>query len=114
MCIISPSFIRNHLLPENIPRIRQRATYTVRIFKAEGLPIMNSGLIANVKKAFTGAFNDLVDPFVQVDFGGQSVSALSQLGYHSLKEKSPQQKLIDFLGTQFPISEACKMSIFVI
>ncbi|XP_038056596.1 otoferlin-like isoform X3 [Patiria miniata] len=62
----------NLLLPDNIPRVRQRATYTVRIFKAEGLPIMNSGLLANVKKAFTGAFNDLVDPYVKVGFGGQA------------------------------------------
>ncbi|XP_022089546.1 otoferlin-like isoform X2 [Acanthaster planci] len=62
----------NLLLPENIPRVRQRATYTVRIFKAEGLPIMNSGLLANVKKAFTGALNDLVDPYVLVSFAGQT------------------------------------------
>ncbi|XP_071807797.1 otoferlin-like isoform X5 [Asterias amurensis] len=62
----------NLLLPDNIPRVRQRATFTVRIFKAEGLPIMNSGILANVKKAFTGELNDLVDPYIQVWFGGQT------------------------------------------
>ncbi len=68
------ALLRNLLLPDNIPRMRQRATFTVRIFKAEGLPIMNSGLLANVKKAFTGELNDLVDPYIQVWFGGQTVS----------------------------------------
>ena len=65
---------RNYLLPEGIPTVRPRATFSVRIYKAEGLPIMNSGLLANVKKAITGEMNDLVDPFVEVVFAGQAVS----------------------------------------
>lgn len=39
---------------------------------------MNSSLMANVKKAFTGEVNDLVDPFVQVSFAGLTVIALIQ------------------------------------
>lgn len=39
---------------------------------------MNSSLMANVKKAFTGESNDLVDPYVQVSFAGLMVS----LQYH--------------------------------
>nr|CAD7405427.1 unnamed protein product [Timema poppensis] len=31
---------------------------------------MNSSIVANVKKAFTGEFKDLVDPYVQVSFAG--------------------------------------------
>ncbi|XP_025413884.1 otoferlin-like isoform X4 [Sipha flava] len=60
----------NLLLPDGVPVDRQRAKYVVRIYRADGLPKMNSTLVANVKKAFTGETRDLVDPFVQVSFAG--------------------------------------------
>lgn len=65
---------RNLLLPDGMPVDRQRAKYIVRIYRADGLPKMNSTLVANVKKAFTGESRDLVDPFVQVSFAGLTVS----------------------------------------
>ena len=34
---------------------------------------MNTGIMANVKKAFTGESKDLVDPYVQVSFAGHKV-----------------------------------------
>lgn len=34
---------------------------------------MNSTIMANVKKAFTGEIKDLVDPYVQVSFAGLTV-----------------------------------------
>lgn len=37
---------------------------------------MNTSIMANVKKAFTGENKDLVDPYVQVVFAGQKVSKL--------------------------------------
>ncbi|XP_077863265.1 otoferlin-like, partial [Saccoglossus kowalevskii] len=61
----------NLLLPEGIPAERQMAQFVVKVYKAEGLPIMNSGMLANVKKVFTGEVKDLVDPYVQVTFAGQ-------------------------------------------
>lgn len=64
----------NLLLPDGVPVDRQRAKYVVRIYRADGLPKMNSTLVANVKKAFTGENRDLVDPFVQVSFAGLTVS----------------------------------------
>uniref|UniRef100_A0AAR5QCF9 C2 domain-containing protein n=2 Tax=Dendroctonus ponderosae TaxID=77166 RepID=A0AAR5QCF9_DENPD len=60
----------NLLLPDGVPTDRQRAHFVVKIYRADGLPKMNSSLMANVKKAFTGELNDLVDPFVQVSFAG--------------------------------------------
>ena len=35
---------------------------------------MNTGIMANVKKAFTGESKDLVDPYVQVSFAGHKVA----------------------------------------
>lgn len=64
---------RNLLLPEGIPAERQWARFYVKIYRAEGLPKMNTSIMANVKKAFIGENRDLVDPYVQVQFGGQKV-----------------------------------------
>ncbi|CAG2054112.1 unnamed protein product, partial [Timema podura] len=61
---------RNLLLPDGVPVERQRARFIVRVYRADGLPKMNSSIVANVKKAFTGEFKDLVDPYVQVSFAG--------------------------------------------
>ena len=66
-------FRSNLLLPEGTAACRQRARITVRIYRAEGLPRMNAGLVANVKKAFTGHKEDLVDPYVLVSFAGRQV-----------------------------------------
>ncbi|XP_028252996.1 otoferlin isoform X2 [Parambassis ranga] len=61
----------NLLLPEGIPVERQWARFYVKIHRAEGLPKMNTSIMANVKKAFIGENRDLVDPYVQVHFAGQ-------------------------------------------
>ncbi|KAM0725203.1 Otoferlin [Formica fusca] len=62
----------NLLLPDGVPIERQRARFIVKIYRADGLPKMNSSIMANVKKAFTGEVKDLVDPYVQVSFAGLS------------------------------------------
>uniref|UniRef100_A0AAR2JPE9 C2 domain-containing protein n=1 Tax=Pygocentrus nattereri TaxID=42514 RepID=A0AAR2JPE9_PYGNA len=61
----------NLLLPEGVPAERQWARFYVKIYRAEGLPKMNTSIMANVKKAFIGENKDLVDPYVQVQFAGQ-------------------------------------------
>uniref|UniRef100_A0A3Q3ICY2 C2 domain-containing protein n=1 Tax=Monopterus albus TaxID=43700 RepID=A0A3Q3ICY2_MONAL len=61
----------NFLLPEGIPAERQWARFYVKVYRAEGLPKMNTNIMANVKKALTGENRDLVDPYVQVQFAGQ-------------------------------------------
>ncbi|XP_066563265.1 otoferlin isoform X1 [Amia ocellicauda] len=61
----------NLLLPEGVPSERQWARFYVKIYRAEGLPKMNTSIMANVKKAFIGENKDLVDPYVQVLFAGQ-------------------------------------------
>ncbi|XP_058881741.1 otoferlin isoform X14 [Acipenser ruthenus] len=61
----------NLLLPEGVPSERQWARYYIKIYRAEGLPKMNTSIMANMKKAFIGENKDLVDPYVQVLFAGQ-------------------------------------------
>ena len=60
-------------MPDNVSADRQKARFYVRIYRAEGLPKMMIGLMANVKKAFTGESKDLVDPYVVVSFAGHQV-----------------------------------------
>ncbi|XP_047040376.1 otoferlin-like [Helicoverpa zea] len=64
----------NLLLPDGVPIERQRARFIVKIHKADGLPKMNYSILANVKRAFTGESQDLVDPYVQVCFAGMTGS----------------------------------------
>ncbi|XP_071987952.1 otoferlin isoform X14 [Engystomops pustulosus] len=61
----------NLLLPDGVPSERQWARFYVKIYRAEGLPRMNTSIMANVKKALIGENKDLVDPYVQVTFAGQ-------------------------------------------
>uniref|UniRef100_A0A663MES3 Otoferlin n=1 Tax=Athene cunicularia TaxID=194338 RepID=A0A663MES3_ATHCN len=61
----------NLLLPDGVPAERQWARFYIKIYRAEGLPRMNTSIMANVKKAFIGDNKDLVDPYVQVVFAGQ-------------------------------------------
>ncbi|XP_075599495.1 fer-1-like protein 6 isoform X2 [Balearica regulorum gibbericeps] len=62
---------KNLLIPKGFPSERPWARFYVRIYKAEGLPKMNSTIMANVTKAFIGDSKDLVDPYVVVMFAGQ-------------------------------------------
>ena len=59
--------------PLTSPSERPWARFYVRLYRAEGLPKMNSSIMANVTKAFVGDSKDLVDPFVEVSFAGQMV-----------------------------------------
>ena len=63
---------RNLLLPDGVPAERQRAKYIVRVYRADGLPRMNSTIMGTLKH-FIGPQKDLVDPFVQVSFAGLQV-----------------------------------------
>ncbi len=60
---------RNLLLPKRMPSERPWAKFVLKIFRAEGLPSMNSGFMGKImrdKKVF-------LDPYVQVTFAGQQV-----------------------------------------
>lgn len=69
------------MLPDGVPLERQRAKFVIKIYRADGLPRMNSSIMANVKRAFTGESKDLVSPYVHVSFAGLSVSSKFFLFY---------------------------------
>ncbi|CAH2285873.1 fer-1 6 [Pelobates cultripes] len=69
---------KNLLIPKGFPSERPWARFYVRIYRAEGLPKMNSSLMANVTKAFIGDSKDLVDPYVVVMFAGQMGKTTAQ------------------------------------
>lgn len=67
------------MLPDGVPLERQRAKFVIKIYRADGLPRMNSSIMANVKRAFTGESKDLVSPYVHVSFAGLSVRQMHHL-----------------------------------
>ncbi|XP_031569345.1 otoferlin-like [Actinia tenebrosa] len=75
----------NLLLPEGVPAERPKAKIIVKIYRADGLPKMNTGLMANVKKAFTGEVRDLVNPYVEVSFAGHKARTTVKKGTYDPK-----------------------------
>lgn len=68
-------FCRNLLLPRGIPSERPWARFRVRIYRAEGLPTMEAGLMAKMTVSDRAVF---IDPYVQVTFAGQQVLGYKQ------------------------------------
>lgn len=66
-------FRRNILLPDGVPAERQRARFIFKIYKAEGLPKMNTRVTEKLKSMLQGEMRDLVDSFVEITFCGQKV-----------------------------------------
>ncbi|XP_015214984.2 fer-1-like protein 6 isoform X2 [Lepisosteus oculatus] len=62
---------KNLLVPKGFPSERPWARFYVKVYRAEGLPRMNSSIMANVTKAFIGENKDLIDPYVVVTFFNQ-------------------------------------------
>ncbi|XP_051271745.1 fer-1-like protein 4 [Dicentrarchus labrax] len=60
---------KNLLLPRGMASERPWARFRVRIYKAEGLPTMDSGLMAKMSKVTDRTI--FIDPYVQVTFAGQ-------------------------------------------
>ncbi|KAF3856707.1 hypothetical protein F7725_017430 [Dissostichus mawsoni] len=60
---------KNLLLPRGMASERPWARFRVRIYRAEGLPTMEAGLMAKMSKATDRTI--FIDPYVQVTFAGQ-------------------------------------------
>ncbi|XP_040889705.1 fer-1-like protein 4 [Toxotes jaculatrix] len=60
---------KNLLLPRGMASERPWARFRVRIYRAEGLPTMEDGLMAKISKVTDRTV--FIDPYVQVTFAGQ-------------------------------------------
>ncbi|XP_040837053.1 fer-1-like protein 4 [Ochotona curzoniae] len=61
---------KNLLLPRRVPAERPWARLRVRVFRAEGLPALRSGLLGSLARALHDQ-RVLLDPYVKVSFLGQ-------------------------------------------
>ena len=61
-----------------MPMERQKAAYRVTVYRAEDVPRMDAGVMADMKRVFTRS-NAFVDAFVKVSFLGHVVSILARL-----------------------------------
>ncbi|XP_069567394.1 fer-1-like protein 4 [Brachyistius frenatus] len=59
---------KNLLLPRGMPSERPWARFRVRIYRAEGLPTMEAGIMAKMSVTDRAVF---IDPYVKVTFAGQ-------------------------------------------
>lgn len=64
---------RNLLLPHGVQAERPWARLRVRVYRAEGLPTVRTGLLGSLARALHDQ-NVLLDPYVWVSFLGQQVS----------------------------------------
>ncbi|XP_077434597.1 fer-1-like protein 4 isoform X2 [Vanacampus margaritifer] len=60
---------KNLMLPRGMPSERPWARFRVRVYKAEGLPTMDAGLMGKMSKVTDRRV--FIDPYVQVTFAGQ-------------------------------------------
>ncbi|XP_063311821.1 fer-1-like protein 4 [Pelobates fuscus] len=61
---------KNLLLPKKVPAERPWSQICIKIYKAEGLPSMSSGIMGSFSKIM-GDKKVFIDPYVQVSFSGQ-------------------------------------------
>ncbi|XP_058488607.1 fer-1-like protein 4 [Solea solea] len=66
---VSDDIERNLLLPRGMASERPWARFRIRIYRAEGLPTMDAGLMAKMSKVTDRTV--FIDPYVQVTFAGQ-------------------------------------------
>lgn len=64
---------RNLLLPRGVQAERPWARLRVRVYRAEGLPTVRTGLLGSLARALHDQ-HVLLDPYVRVSFLGQQVS----------------------------------------
>ncbi|XP_072296115.1 fer-1-like protein 4 [Eucyclogobius newberryi] len=64
----SPEIEKNLMLPRGMSKDRPWARFRVQIYRAEGLPTMDSGFMAKIAVSDRTVF---IDPYVQVTFCGQ-------------------------------------------
>ncbi|KAE8576696.1 hypothetical protein XENTR_v10004287 [Xenopus tropicalis] len=97
---------KNLLLPKRIPAERPWSKICVKIFKAEGLPSMNSGIMGSFSKII-GDKKVFIDPYVQVCFAGQQ----GETGVENDTTVPEWNEQISFIELFPPLSRKLKIQI---
>ncbi|XP_034725482.1 fer-1-like protein 4 [Etheostoma cragini] len=96
---------KNLLLPRGMAAERPWARFRVRIYRAEGLPTMDAGLMAKMSKATDRTV--FIDPYVQVTFAGQQgeTSVASATSYPVWNEE------ISFIEQFPPLAQRIRVQV---
>ncbi|KAK7899448.1 hypothetical protein WMY93_020301 [Mugilogobius chulae] len=100
----SPDIEKNLMLPRGMSKDRPWARFRIRIYRAEGLPTMDSGLMAKMDVSDRKVF---IDPYVQVTFCGQQgeTSVVGATSYPVWNEE------ISFIEQFPPLAQRIKIQI---
>ncbi|XP_041433518.1 fer-1-like protein 4 isoform X1 [Xenopus laevis] len=97
---------KNLLLPKRIPAERPWSKICVKVFKAEGLPSMSSGIMGSFSKII-GDKKVFIDPYVQVSFAGQQ----GETGVENDTTVPEWNEQISFIELFPPLSRKIKIQI---
>ncbi|XP_053573324.1 fer-1-like protein 4 [Bombina bombina] len=97
---------KNLLLPKRIPAERPWSKFCVKIYKAEGLPSMSSGIMGSFSKIM-GEKKVFIDPYVQVTFAGQQ----GETGVESDTTTPEWNEQISFIEQFPPLARKMKIQV---
>lgn len=97
---------KNLLLPKRMPSERPWAKFLLKIYRAEGLPSMNSGFMGNFSKMM-GDKKVFLDPYVQVTFAGQQ----GETSVESNSNAPEWNEQISFIEQFPPLARRIKIQI---
>ncbi|XP_051958046.1 fer-1-like protein 4 isoform X2 [Xyrauchen texanus] len=97
---------KNLLLPKRMPSERPWAKFVLKIYKAEGLPSMNSGFMGNFSKMMKDK-KVFLDPYVQVTFAGQQ----GETSVESSTNTPEWNEQISFIEQFPPLARRIKIQI---
>ncbi|KAG8446273.1 hypothetical protein GDO86_013923 [Hymenochirus boettgeri] len=97
---------KNLLLPKKISAERPWSKISIKVFKAEGLPSMSSGIMGNFSKII-GDKKVFIDPYVQVSFAGQQ----GETGVENDTTTPEWNEQISFIEQYPPLTRKIKIQI---
>ncbi|XP_043565934.1 fer-1-like protein 4 [Chiloscyllium plagiosum] len=97
---------KNLLLPKQMPAERPWAKFFIKVYKAEDLPSMNSGIMGSFSKIL-GEHKVFIDPYVQVSFAGQQ----GETTVESNTTKPEWNEQITFIEMFPPLARRIKVQV---
>ncbi|NWV07916.1 FR1L4 protein, partial [Ptilonorhynchus violaceus] len=97
---------RNLLLPKRIPAERPWARVCIKLYRAEGLPSMNAGIMGGFSKII-GEKKVFIDPYVRVSFCGQQ----GETSVETSTTEPEWNEQISFIEMFPPLSRKIKVQV---